>query len=95
MTNINDEAKTSYRANASIGMHLCTALKYRHLSDKARSKMTLATAAASSAAVPLIFAPVSIDGMYRTRPKYRVVLVDGSISDNTGMRAECLVLVFE
>jgi len=61
------------------------ALKYRHLSDKARATMTLATAAASSAAVPLIFDGVSIDDMYRTRPRYRVVLVDGSISDNTGL----------
>eukprot|EP00958_Prasinococcus_capsulatus_P016115 scaffold1770_cov375-Prasinococcus_capsulatus_cf.AAC.12 len=64
-------------------------LKYRHLSEEAKKKMSLATAAASSAAVPLIFDPVRvnylIEGIYVTRPYYRVVLVDGSVSDNTGL----------
>ena len=39
----------------------------------------------ATAAVPLIFDPVSIEDIYETRPYYRVVLVDGSVSDNTGL----------
>jgi len=60
-------------------------LKYRHIDPDGKRKLTMATAAAASASVPVIFSPVSLEGLYRTRPSYRVVLVDGSVSDNTGL----------
>ena len=48
-------------------------------------KLSTCSGLGRTAAVPLIFDPVSVPHLYPTRKSYRVVLVDGSISDNTGL----------
>jgi len=71
------------------------AIKFKSLPPRIRGRLTVGLAVTSSACVPMAFTPVSIpsvfeeiigERVYEDEPKLIVALVDGMVSDNTGMQ---------